>query len=258
MIKNHNGAGSVRVRVLKLSNARHRNEYYDEWRLIEDNDPNPEFYIAVEDGDLYAIEITYLQGFDMGPLSHARSKFHQVGHRCAVKMQTYHHPLHRDDDEAADEQLLTRDIVHTFYQKEEGKVDGVDMRDLKFAVKGLMPGMYLWSEGKCLLIFSIQDPELTERHVYGYGASAEDLSRIAIEVFCFKETREDISEEEAVRRYEKNRKRHDREHRYVVHADDWISHDTVDEKSYNTKGVTHTHTGSFYLFLEQFSSVDQF
>lgn len=141
MIINHNGAGPVRVRILKRSGARHRNQYYDEWRLIGDNSRSPEFYIPVEDGDLYAIEITYLQGFDMRPFSHARSSFRQIGHRGAVKMETYHH-LRNPEYRAGAEQRLTRDIVHTIYKKAEGKINGANMRDLEFALKELMPGMY--------------------------------------------------------------------------------------------------------------------
>lgn len=138
MIQNHIGAGDVRVRILKY--PFHRRIYYDEYRRINDRNQDSQHYIPVQAGDRYAIEVTFLRGFNMKDNSHASSRFFQAGHKQHVRMETYSHFANPRYNAEAEEQVLTSNVVQTIDEKKKGWIDGKYLRNMKFAVRGLMPG----------------------------------------------------------------------------------------------------------------------
>lgn len=127
--------GKVQVRILKWPFE--NGIYYDEYVPFRHrNNPNANVFIPVESGDLYAIEVTFFEGFEMGTKTHLRCRLYHPGQlKGPLRLVTL---SYQGDDERPER--LDQDIVEVIDRRPECTIDGVKRRDVMFAVEGLTPG----------------------------------------------------------------------------------------------------------------------
>lgn len=225
--------GWVGIRILKQPFE--DGVYYDEYILSDEQDnPNPTVYIPVDEGDIYAIEITFFKGFNMRAYNYLRSRLYhpgQVTGPARLLNQPVPEALLRDG-------CLIEDMVEVIDRRNQGVIKGVDMRDLKFIVKGLIigkiPPLSYLNFNRITKTYT-SDPDLP------LNGPSKELNAFKMDVYPFSMIRERIADAGAINRGYGHRRAEGRggHARRGPKKDDWKLNNKVDRESAR-KGVKHT------------------